>query len=112
MRASLSYSSLPSSYAHYKSKYGQTPEGFLAYVQEQIGALRKCEARGDYTPRECALYFEALGNDEERLFFHADQVSVCRDLPWLPVTVLLDLAGQFKCWLAHDCMIDLLCRSS
>ena len=69
----------PISYAHYKSKYGQTPEGFLAYVQEQIGALRKCEARGDYTPRECALYFEALGNDEEQLFFHADQV--CGELP-------------------------------
>ena len=61
-------------YAHYKGKYGETPEGFLAYVKEQMGALSKCEARGNFSHRECALYFEALGNDEEVLFFHADQV--------------------------------------
>lgn len=59
-----------------KGKYGESPEGFLAYVKEQIGALNKCEARANYTHKECALYFEALGNEEEVLFFHADQVSV------------------------------------
>jgi len=59
-----------------KGKYGQSPEGFLAYVKEQIGALRKCEAKGVYTHKECALYFETLGNEEEELFFHADQVRM------------------------------------
>ncbi|GAX82546.1 hypothetical protein CEUSTIGMA_g9972.t1 [Chlamydomonas eustigma] len=61
-------------YAHYKGKYGESAAGFLAYVKEQIGAIRKCESRGDYSARECALYFEALGNVEEKLFFHADQI--------------------------------------
>ena len=55
-------------------RYGETPEGFLKYVKEQLGALRRCEARG-FTMRECALYFEALGLEEERVHFHCDQVG-------------------------------------
>ncbi|KAJ9510922.1 hypothetical protein QJQ45_027850 [Haematococcus lacustris] len=73
---------------HYKSKYGDSAEGFLAYVKEQVAALRSCSARFvgqpggpaglPMTPRQaerhCALYFEALGSHEEQIFFHADQI--------------------------------------
>lgn len=60
-------------YAHYQSRYGSTSQGFLTYIREQIGELRNCIARG-HTATQCALYFEALGPDEEQVFFHADQV--------------------------------------
>jgi len=39
-----------------QGKYGESPQGFLAYVKEQVGALQACEARG-IGARECALYF-------------------------------------------------------
>lgn len=58
-------------YDHYKSKYGATPEGFAAYVDENLDAFEACSARHSAT--ECALYFEALGLPEEKVFFHADQ---------------------------------------
>ncbi len=32
-------------YPHYHNKYGKTAEGFLAYVKEQVGALKKCAQR-------------------------------------------------------------------
>ena len=60
-------------YHHYNNKYGNNAEGFLAYCKEQIGAMKKCEARG-FSPEAVALYFEALGTEEEVLFFHADQI--------------------------------------
>jgi hypothetical protein len=65
-------------YAHYKGKYGETAQGFLNYAQEQIGALKNCSREDKNvvsSERECALYFEALGIQEEQLFFHADQVG-------------------------------------
>jgi hypothetical protein len=61
------------SHPHYKNKYGESPQGFLDYVKEQVGALRACEARG-LGARECALYFETYGMVEEKIFFHSDQV--------------------------------------
>mmetsp|Transcript_12594 Transcript_12594/g.39731 ORF Transcript_12594/g.39731 Transcript_12594/m.39731 type:complete len:529 (+) Transcript_12594:1190-2776(+) len=60
---------------HYWNKYGKTPEGFFEYAREQIGLVQQCHAkRGSW--RECILAFESVGPEEEKLFFHADQV--CR----------------------------------
>ncbi|KAG1660053.1 hypothetical protein FOA52_010038 [Chlamydomonas sp. UWO 241] len=61
------------SHPHYKGKYGESAQGELAYLQEQIGAMRSCEVKG-HTMEECALYFETYSMEEEVLFFHADQV--------------------------------------
>lgn len=61
------------SHPHYKGKYGQTPEGFLDYVKEQVGAMHICESKG-HSMRDCALYFETYTMQEEGLFFHADQI--------------------------------------
>ncbi|GFH25388.1 sulfotransferase, partial [Haematococcus lacustris] len=86
--SACSAAKLPCSHPHYKSKYGDSAEGFLAYVKEQVAALRSCSARFvgqpggpaglPMTPRQaerhCALYFEALGSHEEQIFFHADQI--------------------------------------
>ena len=59
-------------YGHYSKRYGETPEGFLAYAREQIGGVRAClEA---FSERDCVLNFEGLRLQEERLFFHADQI--------------------------------------
>lgn len=46
-------------------------------MDENLNAFEACSARHSAT--ECALYFEALGLPEERVFFHADQVR-CRQL--------------------------------
>jgi hypothetical protein len=49
-------------------------QGFAAFVDENLAAFDGCSARHSAT--ECALYFEALGLPEEKVFFHADQVSM------------------------------------
>ncbi|GLC34028.1 hypothetical protein PLESTB_000830200 [Pleodorina starrii] len=59
-------------YPHYHGKYGKSSSGFTAYVAEQVGALRTCEA--DFGAARCALYFEALSHREEMVYFHADQL--------------------------------------
>ena len=94
--------------------YGDSPEGYGAFVEDQLSALEVCidkQARllaaggsgsgsstgggdggnqgldeGDErrertraaAERRCALLFEALGYDEERVFYHADQVDAGR----------------------------------
>eukprot|EP00798_Chlamydomonas_sp_ICE-L_P014847 gene14847-20901_t len=65
-------------YRHYQLRYsGSTEEAtensFLKYVQDQIGAVKRCVSKGN-TERDCALYFETFGSDEEKVFFHADQI--------------------------------------
>lgn len=57
----------------FHGRYGANPEGFLTYVTEQLGELRACMAR-NRTDVECALYFESLGMQEEKVFYHVDQV--------------------------------------
>lgn len=59
-------------YEHYRKRYGETPEGFLEFVREQIGAMERCFE--EFTERECAVNFEGLSLENERVFFHADQV--------------------------------------
>mmetsp|Transcript_36158 Transcript_36158/g.80462 ORF Transcript_36158/g.80462 Transcript_36158/m.80462 type:complete len:459 (-) Transcript_36158:759-2135(-) len=59
-------------YSHYHKKYGETAQGFADYVEEQVSALEKCASKG-HGMRKCALLFEALGSEEEQIFFHADQ---------------------------------------
>ncbi|GLI66090.1 hypothetical protein VaNZ11_009812 [Volvox africanus] len=59
-------------YPHYHNKYGKSSAGFTAYVEDQVGAFRTCAK--DYGETPCALYFEALGNREEVVYFHADQL--------------------------------------
>ena len=90
-------------HAHYRARYGATPDGYLAFVRDQAGALRRCvdRQRAARRPavaaaaaaavrrlgggkaaaaaeaaalRRCALLFESLSHEEERVFFHADQV--------------------------------------
>jgi hypothetical protein len=51
-------------------------QGFLDYVKEQIDSFYACAKK--HGEEKCALYFEALGSEEERLFFHADQVCAFR----------------------------------
>ena len=48
-------------------------QGFLKFVDEQIAAFEGCVSRG-HSPTHCVLYFEALGLQEERTFFHCDQL--------------------------------------
>ncbi|MEW5313500.1 MAG: hypothetical protein WDW38_005064 [Sanguina aurantia] len=60
-------------YQHYHSKYGRNAQGFLAYVEEQLNAFHKCVSKG-HTERECVLYFETYGMEEERVHYHADQI--------------------------------------
>lgn len=60
-------------YGHYQSKYGATAEGFDAFVKEQLGAFHSCVKAG-HTVDECTLLFESLGTEQEKVFFHCDQV--------------------------------------
>ncbi|PNG99924.1 hypothetical protein TSOC_014282, partial [Tetrabaena socialis] len=66
-------------YGHYYSKYGKSAEGFAQYATEQLSAVRTCMALNvsDADPDmglSCVLGFETWGLQQERLFFHADQV--------------------------------------
>ncbi len=54
-------------------RYGATAEGFATFVEEQLGAYERCLAVG-HSERECILAFEALGTEQEKVFFHCDQV--------------------------------------
>jgi hypothetical protein len=82
-------------------RYGNSPEGYAAFVEEQVSAFEACvtrqqaaaaaaaEARAaagggggggggaarEAAERKCAVLFESLGYREERVFFHADQVG-------------------------------------
>lgn len=42
-------------------------------MKQQVAAFRLCEAKG-HTAEQCVLYFESLGVDEEKVYFHCDQV--------------------------------------
>ncbi|KAI8474367.1 MAG: P-loop containing nucleoside triphosphate hydrolase protein [Monoraphidium minutum] len=84
-------------YPQYKDRYGDSPEGYTKFVEDQIGALERCVAKQRRGPdpqlgggggrrggggglpeaaavRRCVLLFESLGYDDEQVFFHADQV--------------------------------------
>ncbi|PNW78886.1 hypothetical protein CHLRE_09g393321v5 [Chlamydomonas reinhardtii] len=68
-------------YSHYNTKYGNTVQGFEAFVDEQLSALQRCQARAappdapEVDPAtSCLLHFETWGLQEERVFFHADQI--------------------------------------
>ncbi|KAG2432485.1 hypothetical protein HXX76_008830 [Chlamydomonas incerta] len=62
-------------YSHYNTKYGNTVEGFAAFVDEQLSALKRCQARAaPDAATSCLLHFETWGLQEERVFFHADQL--------------------------------------
>ncbi|WIA42833.1 hypothetical protein OEZ86_008761 [Tetradesmus obliquus] len=67
-------------YGHYTSKYGDGPEGFLAFVKEQVAAFERCVARHG-SLEECVLLFESLDTANEKVFFHCDQVL--RGMYWV-----------------------------
>uniref|UniRef100_A0A383WH12 Sulfotransferase n=1 Tax=Tetradesmus obliquus TaxID=3088 RepID=A0A383WH12_TETOB len=67
-------------YGHYTSKYGDGPEGFLAFVKEQLAAFEGCVARHG-SLEECVLLFESLDTANEKVFFHCDQVL--RGMYWV-----------------------------
>ncbi|KAL6762813.1 P-loop containing nucleoside triphosphate hydrolase protein [Haematococcus lacustris] len=59
-------------YPHYHGKFGDNPEGFLAYVQDLVGAFKNCSSlHGDLA---CTLRFETLGMEQEKVYFHVDQL--------------------------------------
>lgn len=65
----------------YRRRYGATPEGFLAYVQEVLPPLRDCfEKHGVY---RCATEFEALGKAYEQVYYHCDQLLKSLYAPYL-----------------------------
>lgn len=55
-------------------RYGDGPEGFLAFLKEQLAAFEGCVARHG-SLEECVLLFESLDTANEKVFFHCDQVS-------------------------------------
>lgn len=68
-------------------RYGDSSEGYLAFVEDQIGAFERCinkqkalatkagrASSSSSIERRCALVFESLGYEEERVFYHCDQV--------------------------------------
>jgi len=60
------------SHPHYRDRYGADAEGFLKYAKESVAEFEACE---DVTsPARCALYFEAIGQRQEEVFFHCDQL--------------------------------------
>ncbi|GAX80445.1 hypothetical protein CEUSTIGMA_g7884.t1 [Chlamydomonas eustigma] len=66
-------------YPHYHSRHGRNPTGFLAYVKEQVAGFQGCVTRrskGDDASNDdaCALLFETFGVEEEKVFFHCDQL--------------------------------------
>ncbi|KAG2498747.1 hypothetical protein HYH03_003486 [Edaphochlamys debaryana] len=66
-------------YGHYQTRYGATSEGFSKYVNEQLEPVRDCLRRNGTSGHEgadtsCIFHFETWGLQQERLFFHADQI--------------------------------------
>ncbi|PNW70584.1 hypothetical protein CHLRE_17g725950v5 [Chlamydomonas reinhardtii] len=59
-------------YPHYYGKYGRNSTGFTEYVREQVGAFQNCTRK--YGSRLCALMFEGLSAEQEKVYFHADQI--------------------------------------
>lgn len=55
-----------------QSIHSQMLQGLNSYVNEQLDAFEVCQSAHDAT--ECALHFEALGAEQEAVFFHCDQV--------------------------------------
>eukprot|EP00756_Hemistasia_phaeocysticola_P022232 Hpha_TRINITY_DN15820_c1_g5::TRINITY_DN15820_c1_g5_i1::g.187133::m.187133 len=60
-------------YDHYQRRHNATPDGFVAYVDEQIAGFQMCRSFG-FTARRCALEFESLAPRLEGIFFHCDQL--------------------------------------
>ena len=59
-------------HGHYARKYGANAAGLQAYLHEQFGAFRHCEAT--HGTRRCAHLFELLGLEQSDVFFHCDQI--------------------------------------
>jgi hypothetical protein len=74
-------------------------QGFAAFVDENLNAFEACSARHSAT--DCALYFEALGLPEEKVFFHADQVSMMTEFDAIVLGV--DFVHLLKAILHNDC---------
>jgi hypothetical protein len=55
----------------YRRRYGSGGDGFVAYVQATLPALRDCFAA--HGPRVCARSFEGLDQKYEQVYYHADQ---------------------------------------
>lgn len=65
---------LPHRLASLHQKYGNSSEGFAAFVEEQVSAFEACAA--EYGGDTCARYFETLSMREEKVYYHCDNVSV------------------------------------
>jgi len=59
-------------YAQFTGKYGDGPEGMSAYLEEQGAHFHTCQAR--WGRRQCAMRFEALGQEQQEVFYHCDQL--------------------------------------
>jgi len=68
-------------YFHYGAKYGASETGFSAFAREMVGHLRQCLR--SHSEAECVTAFEALGPEEEAVFYHADQVLKSLYAPFL-----------------------------
>ncbi len=60
-------------YFHYQAVYGKHEAGFATFAREMVGHVQRCLAEG-HGELACVTAFESLSPENERVFYHADQV--------------------------------------